>query len=100
MKDSRDRGQDPEQNYQDAEAVRDLRRLLSPRERECVELRAEGFSYAEIAGIMDLRPGTVGATLARAHRKFRRAATEREDEKLTTALGSRVMLRGEDSYSS
>ena len=47
---------------------------LSPREMECVRLRTEGLRYEEIAGILGLQAGTVGALLARAHSKIRSAA--------------------------
>ena len=46
---------------------------LSPREIECIRLRTEDLSYEEIAGVLGLRPGTVGALLARAHGKIRKA---------------------------
>lgn len=45
---------------------------LSPRELSCVRLRAEGLSYDEIACILGVRIGTVGALLARAVRKIKR----------------------------
>lgn len=47
--------------------------LLSARELESLRLRAEGFSYAEIAEVLDISAGTVGAMLTRAHSKIRRA---------------------------
>jgi RNA polymerase sigma factor (sigma-70 family) len=50
---------------------------LSPREIECVRLRTEDLRYEEIAGVLGLRAGTVGALLARAHGKIRRAVSER-----------------------
>ncbi len=46
---------------------------LSPRERECVRLRMEDLGYEEIAGVLGLRAGTVGALLTRAHDKIRKA---------------------------
>jgi RNA polymerase sigma-70 factor (ECF subfamily) len=49
---------------------------LSPREIECVRLRTEGLRYEEIAGVLGLQAGTVGALLARAHGKLRQAADE------------------------
>ncbi len=55
--------------------------LLSPRELECVRLRGEGFSYAEIGGILDIRPGTVGALLARVHSKLRKALSAGEQQR-------------------
>jgi RNA polymerase sigma factor (sigma-70 family) len=46
---------------------------LSPREMECVRLRMEDLGYEEIATVLGLRAGTVGALLARAHGKIRKA---------------------------
>ena len=46
---------------------------LSPREMECVRLRAEDLRYEEIAVVLGLQAGTVGALLARAHGKIRKA---------------------------
>jgi RNA polymerase sigma-70 factor (ECF subfamily) len=85
---------DPERHYHRTEMVRDLTRLLAPRELECVKLRAEGLSYDEIAEILDLRQGTVGETLARAHKKVR-DALGRED--LGRNALTRVVLSGNDS---
>lgn len=74
-----DDGDDPEQRYFRAEAANQLARLLAPREWECVRLRAEGLRYDEIAQVLDLREGTIGATLARAYKKLRRALRSTED---------------------
>jgi RNA polymerase sigma-70 factor, ECF subfamily len=46
---------------------------LSAREIECVRLRTEDLRYEEIAGVLGLQAGTVGALLARAHGKIRKA---------------------------
>jgi RNA polymerase sigma factor (sigma-70 family) len=46
--------------------------LLAPREWQCVQLRAEGFDYTEIAAELAIRPGTVGALLHRATEKLRK----------------------------
>ena len=56
------------------EIARELAALLSTREREALGLRGEGFSYLQIAAIMGLKIGTVGALLTRAHQKIRRTA--------------------------
>jgi RNA polymerase sigma-70 factor (ECF subfamily) len=61
---------DPEKNYIQSEALRNAERLLAPRELECLRLRVEGFGYNEIASILGIRPGTIGATLARALNKI------------------------------
>jgi RNA polymerase sigma factor (sigma-70 family) len=44
---------------------------LSYRERECLQLRVEGYVYEELAHIMQIRKGVVGALLSRALRNFR-----------------------------
>jgi RNA polymerase sigma factor (sigma-70 family) len=55
-----------------------LRRLPS-RQRDCVVLRYYGdLSYAEIAGVMGIEVGTVGALLSKAHAALR-AELEREE---------------------
>ncbi len=43
---------------------------LSVRDREALLLKAEGFSYDEIAATLGLARGAVGTTLARARRKL------------------------------
>ncbi len=52
--------------------------FLAPRERECVNLRAQGLAYSEIASAMRIDVGTVGALLNRALQKLRRAMQNRE----------------------
>jgi predicted DNA-binding protein (UPF0251 family) len=49
---------------------------LSPREMECVRLRTEDLRYEEIARVLGLQTGTVGALLARAHGKIRKAVSD------------------------
>ena len=46
---------------------------LSERHRDCLVLRAEGLSYAEIAAALDVAVGSVGTLLARAERAFKAA---------------------------
>jgi RNA polymerase sigma-70 factor (ECF subfamily) len=48
-----------------------LFQVLSARELECLELRVEGFKYKEIAEILGIEPGTVGAILAQGLKKMR-----------------------------
>lgn len=43
---------------------------LSSREKECLQLRAEGLNYREIAQVLNLRSGTVGTLLARGLKKI------------------------------
>jgi RNA polymerase sigma-70 factor (ECF subfamily) len=64
---------DPESGYRLAEMSRRLWELLSPRELECLRLRVEGLRYEEIAEVLSLRSGTVGALLARVQKKIRKA---------------------------
>ncbi len=45
---------------------------LSERERKLLLLRAEGYSYREIATALDLNEASVGVLLARARRAFRK----------------------------
>ena len=54
------------------DTMRQLMTVLAPRERECVRLRSEGLRYEEIAEVLAVRSGTVGALLARAHSKIRK----------------------------
>jgi RNA polymerase sigma factor (sigma-70 family) len=62
---------DPEAMCVQSELTNRLAALLTVREMECVTLRAGGLSYQEIADVMDVRPGTVGAVLARVQKKLR-----------------------------
>jgi len=98
IENSPDRGHDPEERYHQTELAREITKLLAPRELECFRLRAEGLSYDEIAGIMDLRQGTVGAMLARAHQKMRRIFREAPEPR--NRIAPRAMPREENSYSS
>lgn len=57
----------------DVDAVLDVRHALealAPRDRTALLLRHSGFTYAEIAEAIDVAPGSVGTTLARAQRRF------------------------------
>ena len=72
----------PEALALEAEAARSIATQLSPRELQCFHLRVEGLNYAEIAEVMRIRQGTVGALLARIHAKIR-AAEEGEAPEAT-----------------
>ncbi|MCX6632806.1 MAG: RNA polymerase sigma factor [Candidatus Solibacter sp.] len=64
----------PEAGAHVSELLQGLRQIgLSPREIECVRLRTEDLRYEEIACVLGLQAGTVGALLARAHGKIRKA---------------------------
>jgi RNA polymerase sigma-70 factor (ECF subfamily) len=51
--------------------VRGAIESMPQRERHLLLLRAEGFSYREIAGVLELNEASVGVLLARAKRTFR-----------------------------
>lgn len=58
----------------DVDAVLDVRSALAKleaRDRMALMLRHSGFSYAEIAEVVSIAPGSVGTILARAQRRFR-----------------------------
>lgn len=63
--------QDLEEGYQVDEGFRCALASLSPREKECMQLRLEGFGYEEIAGLLKIRSGSVAAFLARGFKKLR-----------------------------
>jgi RNA polymerase sigma-70 factor (ECF subfamily) len=44
---------------------------LPEKQRSCLLLRHAGYSYLEIAATLDIAPGSVGTTLARAERAFK-----------------------------
>lgn len=50
--------------------VRAALETLQPRDREALLLKAEGFSYEEIAASLGLAPGAIGTTLARARKRL------------------------------
>jgi RNA polymerase sigma-70 factor (ECF subfamily) len=85
--------EDPEAIFHRSQTARHLLAMLSPRERETLALRHQGLSYDEIAEVLGLRSGTVGALLARAYRKFREGAAEEPDGfSLRTAEAIRNLL--------
>ena len=70
-----DGGRDPEETLLDRErfsAVRNGLALLSAQERRRLHLRAEGFSYREIAEILNITSSSVAEFLRRAMRKMAR----------------------------
>lgn len=70
-----DSGRDPEETLLDRErfgAIRNGLALLSAQERRCLNLRAEGFCYREIAEILNITSSTVAEFLRRAMRKMAR----------------------------
>ncbi len=71
--DVKDHRQDIATGYEQNESFRYALSTLSPRERECMRLRLEGFGYEEIAYVLRIRPGTVASLLARGLKKIRRS---------------------------
>jgi len=67
-----DRHQDVERTCQHRELLDIVRATLTRREFECFQLRVEGLEYAEIAGLLRLSSGTVGALISRAVRRIQR----------------------------
>jgi RNA polymerase sigma-70 factor (ECF subfamily) len=61
--------------------VRAALSTLSERDREALLLKAEGFSYDEIASTLGLAPGAVGTTLSRARRRLVTAYRANEDDR-------------------
>lgn len=67
-------GDNPEARLLRAERLARVHRAfedLSPQQRQCLSLRAEGFQYKEIAGITGLGVSTVGEFLRRAMVKLK-----------------------------
>ncbi len=58
--------------------VREALDRLSLRERELLLLRAEGYSYRDLAAVLELHEASVGTLLARAKRAFEDAYEEVE----------------------
>jgi RNA polymerase sigma factor (sigma-70 family) len=73
---------------------------LTPRELDCLRLRVEGFSYQEIAQVLGVRPGTVGALLPRVYSKLRDAVAEGLVVSEGTAGAIGMLLRGGQTHSS
>jgi RNA polymerase sigma-70 factor (ECF subfamily) len=78
-------GSDPEVLIYQVQVAAQIRSLLSNRELNCLLLRAEGLSYLEIADVLNLRMGSVGAYLARVQKKLQGAA--QQDRKFYTDAG-------------
>ena len=58
---------------EERDLVRRALLALSERQRDCLTLRSEGLSYAEMAAALGVAPGSVGTLLARAERAFKEA---------------------------
>lgn len=74
---------DPEAARQASEARTRIRTVLArlrPQDAQLVTLRAEGFSYDEIANVLDLNPVSIGTMLRRAQEAFRKEYVKRYGE--------------------
>ena len=70
---------DPAENVQAEETRAQVRRAidrLDDRDRQLLLLRAEGYSYRDMASVLGLNENSVGTLLARAKRAFREAYGE------------------------
>lgn len=79
----------PEEMVQRSQAARQIAQTLSDRECTCLTLRGEGLSYAEIAEVMEIQTGTVGALLSRAQIKLYRYG---QDEKKNVRAVAEALL--------
>ena len=82
------------------QTAKEIASRLTPRELDCLRLRVEGFSYHEIAQLLGVRPGTVGALLPRVYSKLRDAAAEGIVLSEGTAGAIGMLLRGGQTHSS
>jgi RNA polymerase sigma-70 factor, ECF subfamily len=67
------RSDDPEsllETRQEREQVRFVLSKMKDRSAQILVLRASGLNYGEIAGVLKIRPGSVGTLLARAEKEF------------------------------
>jgi RNA polymerase sigma-70 factor (ECF subfamily) len=92
-----DRNHGPEAAVGNAQVAIRIRSLLSPREFECLCLRADGLSYDEMAEVLGIRPGTVSSLLTRLHRKLHDAALDRQSGTLEAL---QLLVAGGKAHSS
>jgi RNA polymerase sigma-70 factor, ECF subfamily len=85
-----DEAANPEQLYAFDELSRRIRAALTPRELECLGLRAEGLRYHEIADVLAIRPGTVAALLFRCNARLQ--------EVMGSRRAARPALPAEEPY--
>ena len=89
---------DPESRLRHSQAARQVASALTPREMECLRLRADELSYEEIASVLGIRPGTVSALLTRVHKKLRSQGTGRDGGKSDTGPALWLLFQGGESY--
>ena len=68
--------------------VREVLREMPARQSELLLLRHAGLSYAEVASVVDIAPGSVGTLLVRAERAFLAAYKGQEKVEQTEPTGS------------
>ena len=91
---------DAETRLEQNQTAQQIASRLTPRELDCLRLRVEGLSYQEIAQVLGIRPGTVGALLPRVYAKLREVAAEGIFLSEGTAGAIGLLLRGGQTYSS
>lgn len=94
-----DRTPGPEAALGQVQAAKAITGLLTPREMECLRLRAEGLAYDQIAAALGVLAGTVSSLLTRAHNKLRLAGGDTATERRRTAEALYYLFRRRDSYS-
>ncbi len=90
---------DPESQLLHCQAAEQVTSALTPREMECLRLRAEELSYEEIAGILGIRPGTVSALLSRVHKKLQDPEREDSSPRSDTGPALWLLFRGGETHS-
>jgi len=86
---------DAETRLEQTQTAQEIASRLTPRELDCLRLRVEGLSYQEIAQVLGIRPGTVGALLPRVYTKLRDVAAEGIFLSEGTAGALGLLLRGD-----
>jgi RNA polymerase sigma-70 factor (ECF subfamily) len=95
-----DHHDNPESRLYRAALAREMADALTKRERECLRLRMNGLAYAEIAEVLGICAGTVGALLARAQGKMRHMAGPHKAGRLGAAHAVSLLLDDGTAYSS
>ncbi len=89
--------EEPEEHLLRAEEhtrVRDALAQLSERQGKVLLLRSAGLTYAEVADLLGVAPGSVGTLLARAERAFMEAYRKVEATSLARAQEVRLRTEG------